>query len=269
MDFLRQLAYENANLTETFTKFYENVPDSGDESSDDDSDFIASQSTSSSQQTMSQNEMDVSDAATSVPSQQSIDSNMDVINESAEFSFEISNENQSNIDESMHADDISAESSFENTNENQPIVHSSIRVDALPAHKLPPNIIIPDGLLLRGFKIIPPSVRKEIEKAREEEKRAENERQNKLRMDMLAKLAAEVPEPANGDCKICSEKQCDTYCLPCSHACCSKCWQGHLEAHKKKCEKTDWTIHVIRRKIKEPPCMFCRQVVQSTMPLFL
>lgn len=58
MDFLRQLAYENANLADLLKKFNENMPHSCCESSEDKCDFTASQFRSSSQRKTSQHEME-------------------------------------------------------------------------------------------------------------------------------------------------------------------------------------------------------------------
>lgn len=55
MAFVRQLAFENANLTDQFTKFYKQAPDtSGSESSEDKCDFTSTQSTANTQRTLSQ-----------------------------------------------------------------------------------------------------------------------------------------------------------------------------------------------------------------------
>lgn len=109
MAFLRQftmLTDKFAKLTDKFSKFYEQAPESSDsESSDDECDFTATQSTASSQRTLSQNsvnadnEMDVDIVTEQVSAfpfensngdQPNVDSHMDIIDGSSQFSFEMS-----------------------------------------------------------------------------------------------------------------------------------------------------------------------------------
>lgn len=283
MAFLRQLAFENADLTDQFSKFYKQAPDSsGSESSDDECDLTAhTQTTTSSQRTLSQmsvnsHEMDgIEQMAGSSfeqanEDQPNVDSHMNVGDELAQFLFDNSNENQPTIDTSMHVDDISAESSFENSNVVQPTVNASIHRSPLPStSNVPANVNIPAGCVLRPFSIVAPSVQEamnKMKKEKEEKQKAEDERQQKLRA-ILETL--EVPEPKRGDCTICAiEVPCNIALSPCGHTCCLSCWQKDVDMYKEKCEKADLSPEEIALKIKEPPCMFCRRNVTGYLTIF-
>lgn len=274
MQFLRQLAFENAQLTDQFTKYYTQAPASScSESSDDDTEFAATQSTvsGSSQRTLSQKSVLGSD-----------NHEMDGIEQMAGSSFDYTNGDQQNFDShmdtSMHVDDVSAESSFENTNVAQPIVNPSIQVDSLPTRSfeaqpstsgLQTTMSTPDGIVLRKFSIVAPSVKmamEKLKKEKEKKKKAEDEARQKL----LALLEAnDEPEVLEGHCKICKlGVMCNMAFKPCGHTCCNSCWRTQCAEHKAKCEKADLSPADIALKISQPTCFFCRTIVTETISIF-
>lgn len=273
MEFLRQLSFENANLTEPFTKFYEQAPhSSGSESSDDE--FMPTQSTVSTQSTLSTSH------TLSQTSYIENGSHMDYQNESAEFLFEDSNENQPTIDISMHVDDTPAEYSFVNSNENQPTVNASIHptqqrpiVSPFVLHPttvdVPANIVIPEGCVLRPFSIMTTSVKDAMDKLKKDKQEKENA-EHERRQQLLAQLALNnLPDEQPHHCKICRiGATCNMTLIPCGHACCTECWETHLIQHRKKCEDADLSPEDRIKKINEPGCLFCRTKVKDSVPLF-
>lgn len=258
MDFLRQLAFENAKLTDQFTKFYEKAPESsGSESSDDESEFAATQST-----------------ASLAGSSQSTLSQLSVVDSGDEFlaptSFDFSNEDVPTIATPMDISDELATSSFDISNENVPTISTAMDVDeSTPISTNEPTILVG----CRQFSIVAPTVEEGMQLLIKE-KREKEERQQQQRLAILEQLEREVPETNPTDCEICSlGVKRDTFLVPCGHTCCNKCWVTQTDAYQKKWDSAwDYRLHVVNQittERDEPPCLFCRTPVKTTYSLFL
>lgn len=245
-NFLRQLAHNNDDLTENFLNFYESVA-TYDDSSDDEYDESASQASSECSQATTSSAL--TDMQVEVIADKMDEDMFD--NGAVQLSFDGTNDN----DNCIELIGSSAHSSIEQTNEDEPMPSTSQSV-APPVHS--PVTLPAENFIVREFRIIPPSVRREMEA----EKNLNNLQQV---LDTFSDQGSEnQPE---GVCKICTIRPFRKLLIPCGHLSCDECLADWLERCRAVLREKYRSERMIEKQLVLT-CMHCRAAVDSTHNAF-